>query len=97
MGIEIGNAVRIATQTVMVAANHIFKDPSKQIRLQGIRAKGIKIKDDVWIGAGVRIMDGVVIGKGCVIGAGAVVTKSVPDFAIVAGVPAKIIKWRKIE
>lgn len=58
--------------------------------------KPINIGHDVWIGARVTILDGVHIGNGAVIAAGAVVTKDVPDYAIVAGVPAKIIKYRNI-
>jgi acetyltransferase-like isoleucine patch superfamily enzyme len=54
----------------------------------------ISIGNDVWIGADVIIMDGVKIGDGAIIGAKAVVVKDVPDFAIVGGVPAKIIKYR---
>ncbi|WP_243652199.1 CatB-related O-acetyltransferase [Mariniflexile fucanivorans] len=52
------------------------------------------IGNDVWIGANVFLMDGVTIGNGSIIAAGAVVTKDVPDYAIVGGVPAKIIKYR---
>ena len=53
------------------------------------------IGDDVWIGTRVIILPGVRVGTGSIIGAGAVVTKDVPDYAIVGGVPAKIIKFRK--
>lgn len=52
------------------------------------------ISNDVWIGANAVIKAGLHIGNGAVIGAGAVVTKNVPDYAIVAGVPAKIIRYR---
>lgn len=56
--------------------------------------KRVTVGNDVWIGTGVMIMGGVNIGDGSVIGAGAVVTKDVPPYAVVGGVPAKIIKYR---
>jgi acetyltransferase-like isoleucine patch superfamily enzyme len=52
------------------------------------------VGNDVWIGANVIVMDGVRIGNGVVIGAGAVITKDVPDYAIIVGVPGKILKMR---
>lgn len=54
----------------------------------------ITIGNDVWIGAKVTILDGVKLGNGAIIGTGAVVTRDVPPYAIVAGVPAKVIKYR---
>ncbi|HDZ8876661.1 hypothetical protein J4G66_16215 [Aeromonas dhakensis] len=54
----------------------------------------IKIGNDVWIGANAIILPGVTIGDGAVVGAGAVVTRDVPDYAIVVGVPAKVIRQR---
>lgn len=54
----------------------------------------IVIEDDVWIGAGAIVLKGVTIGEGSVIGAGSVVTKDVPPYAVVAGNPAKVIKYR---
>jgi acetyltransferase-like isoleucine patch superfamily enzyme len=56
--------------------------------------KPIEIGNDVWIGARVTVVDGVKIGTGSIIASGAVVTKDVPSYAIVAGVPAKVIRYR---
>ncbi len=93
-GLTIGNKVRIACHTVIIPANHDYRDMSKPIMEQPESRKGISIMDDVWIGAGSKILDGVSIGKGSVVGAGSVVTKSIPEYSIVAGVPARIIKMR---
>lgn len=56
--------------------------------------KRVTVGNDVWIGERVMIMGGITIGDGAVIGAGAIVTKNVPPYAIVVGVPAKIIRYR---
>ncbi len=93
-GVTIGDHVRIATHTVIVPNNHKFDDPNKNIYEQGTDRKQIVIKDDVWIGAGVIILAGVTVGAHSVIAAGAVVNKDVPENAIVAGVPAKVIRLR---
>ena len=93
-GLSIGNGVRIAAHSVVVAANHIFTDPDRYIYTQGETAEGITIEDDVWIGAGVRVLDGVTIAKGTVVAAGAVVTRSTEPYSVVGGVPAKKISSR---
>jgi acetyltransferase-like isoleucine patch superfamily enzyme len=94
-GLEIGSDVRIAPQVMIMPMNHISKDPHVSIRKQGIRAQGIKIEDDVWLGAGSIVLDGVTIGRGSVIGAGAVVTRDIPTYSIAVGVPARVIKRRE--
>lgn len=94
-GLSIGNGVRIAAHSVIIPSNHNFNNPDIPIYQQGVTKKGIKIGDDVWIGANVTILDGVTIGNGSVIAAGSVVNKDVPPFAVVGGVPIRILKTRK--
>lgn len=62
---------------------------------QSARVAKVTIGNDVWIGMRSIIMPGVKIGNGAVIGAGAVVTKDVPDYAVVGGIPARVIRFRK--
>lgn len=93
-GLVTGTYVRIATHTVVIPANHVFSDPDRPIARQGLSRDGIRIGDDVWIGAGCRVLDGVNIGSGAVLAAGAVVNRDVPALAIVGGVPARVIGMR---
>lgn len=93
--ITIGDHVRIAPHVMMVGANHNFADPDRTIHGQGLTRKSIVIEDDVWIAGRANIMAGVTVGTGSVVAAGAVVTKDVPPYSVVAGVPAKVIKKRR--
>lgn len=92
--VRCGNGVRIASHVSIVGFNHGFEDPDSPIHAQGLTSVGIEIGDDVWIGANAVVVDGVNIGRGAVIAAGAVVTRDVPPLAIVAGVPAKVVRRR---
>jgi acetyltransferase-like isoleucine patch superfamily enzyme len=93
-GIRIGAGCLIATSTVIVASDHLFDAPDIPIAQQGSVTAGIDIGDDVWLAAGVRVLDGVAVGQGAVIGANAVVNRTIPPFAVAAGVPARVIKMR---
>lgn len=93
--VEIGKNVLIAAYTYLVGGGHIYEDTELPIIEQGRTASGIKIGDNVWLGASVKVLDGVTIGEGAIIAAGAVVTGDIPPFAIAGGIPAKIIKLRK--
>jgi acetyltransferase-like isoleucine patch superfamily enzyme len=93
-GLEIGDDVLVASGCHINPSDHGIEDPKLPISIQPISSKGIKIANGVWIGTKVVILDGVSIGTGAVIGAGSVVTKDVPNYAIVAGVPAKILRMR---
>ncbi|MCB9107487.1 MAG: acyltransferase [Anaerolineales bacterium] len=94
-GVHIGNDVYTGPMVQMVAVNHVYQDPNRSIREQGITAQGIVIEDDVWIGANVTIVDGVTIGRGSIIGAGSVVTHDIPSYSIAVGTPAKRVKDRR--
>ncbi|MFZ3087183.1 MAG: acyltransferase [Methylotenera sp.] len=90
-GLEIGKYCMIASQTTIVASSHIYSSIDIPIKMQGTKALGIVIGDDVWIGANVVVQDGVELGNGVIVGSGAVVRSSFSEYSIVAGVPAKII------
>jgi len=93
-GLEIGNGVRIAAHTIIIPQEHRFDALELPIYKQGVSVRGIKIEDDVWIGANCTLMDGVKIGQGSVIGAGSVVKSDVPAYSVAVGVPARVVKQR---
>ncbi len=93
--INVGSHVTIGSHSVIISGNPGYKRLDIPMKHQIGSGKGITIGSDVWIGVGARVIDGVKIGNGCVIGAGAVVLRDVPDYAIVAGVPARVIGSRK--
>ena len=93
--LKIGNDTIFGPGVSIHTENHNFNEVDKPIRLQGATRKGVEIGEDCWIGSKSVILDGVKIGSHVIVAAGAVVNKDVPDYAIVGGVPAKIIKMRK--
>ncbi len=93
-GITIGHGTRIAADCHLYAFDHGMA-ADRPMREQPVRSVGITIGEDVWIGAGVGITDGVTIGDHAVVGMHAVVTRDVPAWAVVAGVPAKVVGDRR--
>jgi galactoside O-acetyltransferase len=93
--VSIGNNVLIGPRVLMRTSSHTFLREDLAISKQGHRPGKILIDDDIWIGGNVTIVGDVKIGKGAVVGACALVNKDVPEYAVVGGVPAKHIKWRK--
>ena len=89
----IGNDVRIAPLVQMIAGNHDISDPEAPIGQ--VLGDPIRIGDRVWVGGRAIVTAGVCVGHNAIIAAGAVVTKDVPPYAIVAGIPAKVIRMRK--
>jgi acetyltransferase-like isoleucine patch superfamily enzyme len=94
-GLTIGNDVMIATGCVITPGNHRFERLDIPMNIQGIDKKGIRIEDDVWLGAHAVVLDGVTIGRGAVIGASAVVNTDIPPYAIAVGVPARQVGDRR--
>ena len=92
--LTIGNHVDIASSVMIYNSEHNVNDNDFAV-VEKVTEESVEISDYVFIGPRVIILPGIKIGKGAVVGAGAVVTHDVPDFAIVGGVPAKIIGERK--
>lgn len=91
----IGNYTSISSYVVFTGSDHRYDKPGTPIRYSGRPASvETNVGDDVLIGHGVTIMRGISIGNGAVIGSGAVVTKDVPPYAVVGGIPARIINYR---
>ncbi len=95
--IVLGRYCFLAGHCYLVAGgNHSFADVTKPIMFQPSVSKGgIRVGDDVWLGAGVIVLDGVTIGPGTVVGAGAVVTGPLPEYSVAVGSPAKVVRDRR--
>ncbi len=93
-GIVVGSGTRIASGAALYAFDHGM-DPDRDIRAQPVTSRGIVVGEDVWIGANAGVTDGVRIGDHAVVALGAVVTRDVPDWAVVGGVPARVLGDRR--
>jgi acetyltransferase-like isoleucine patch superfamily enzyme len=93
--VSIGAGTLIAAYAYIVGGDHDLSDPTIPILEQRRVSAGVKVGSGAWIGAGVRVLDGVTIGDGAVIGANAVVREAVPNGAVAAGVPARLISMRE--
>lgn len=93
--IVIGDDVLMAPEVLLVASTYRIND-GQPVTRQAMDEADIVIGDDVWIGARAIVLQGVSIGDGAVIAAGAVVRQDVPPFAVVAGVPARVVSQRQV-
>ena len=91
--VTIGNDVMMGPQVLIYTANHGMAR-GIPMREQPSTTAPVRIGNDVWIGARAIILPGVTIADGSVVAAGAVVTTDVPDYSIVAGVPARVVRQR---
>jgi len=92
--VRIGADVMLGNSVSILGFNHGMALSTPMIH-QNITSRGISIGDDCWIGAHATIVDGVTIGSHVIVAAGAVVTRDMPDYAVIGGVPAKILKTRE--
>jgi maltose O-acetyltransferase len=93
--IRIGNDVMMGPMVTIIGRHHRHEKTDTPMMDQGFTvSRPVEIGNDVWIGAASIIMPGIKIGNGAIIGAGAIVTRDVPDYAIVAGNPARLIRSR---
>lgn len=93
--VRIGRKVLIAAYTYLVGGDHLHGDTNVPVLDQGRTSRGIDVGDHVWLGAHVVVTDGSQIGRDAIVGAGAVVIGELPEFAIAAGVPAKVLRDRR--
>ena len=92
--VVIGNQVLMGPEVMIFTSNHVWNYEKKTYFGQGLDIAPVRILDDAWLGARSIVLPGVTIGKGCTVAAGSVVTKSTEDFSVVAGVPARVIKFK---
>ncbi|PLX67349.1 MAG: hypothetical protein C0602_10520 [Denitrovibrio sp.] len=91
--ITLGEGVIFGHNCMVITGKHNYESKDIDILRNDVpQGRDIVIGDATWIATGAMIMGGVTIGKHCVVAAGAVVTKDVPDYSFVAGIPAKVIK-----
>ena len=96
-GVIIGKYCHISRDVSIFSTIHDYNGRSKIPYDDVVTSKPTIIKDFVWVGSNSIILAGVTIGEGAIIGAGSVVTKDVPDYAVVTGSPAQVVKYRDIE
>ncbi len=93
--VSIGRECIIADRVMLIDFDHGVVEVERPIREQGIYKRDVRVGHNVWIGYGACILRGVTVGDNSVIGTSAVVTKTVPANAVVAGVPARVIRLRQ--
>jgi acetyltransferase-like isoleucine patch superfamily enzyme len=92
--VRIGEQCVIADRAMFIDFDHGVVEVERPIRLQGIYKRDVEVGSNVWIGYGACILRGVRVGDNAIVGTNAVVTKDVPANAVVAGIPAKVIRMR---
>lgn len=93
-GVSIGNLVLVGANVNILSSSYEYRDTDIPVRWQGMVYGKVIIEDDVVIGAGSVLLKGINIGRGAIVTAGSVVLEDIPGYGVVAGNPAKLIKFR---
>jgi acetyltransferase-like isoleucine patch superfamily enzyme len=93
--VRVGESVLMAAYTYLVGGDHLYDRVDIPVLEQGRTARGIEVDDHAWLGTHVVVTDGSRVGRDAIIGAGAVVVGEIPEFAIAAGIPAKVMRDRR--
>jgi acetyltransferase-like isoleucine patch superfamily enzyme len=96
LDVEIGDAALIADNVYISDFDHKFGDLQLPIKDQGIEKSRVRIERNVWLGTKVTVARGVRIGEGAVVGANAVVTRDLPAYSVAVGLPARVIRDRRV-
>ncbi len=92
--VSIGRECIVADRVMLIDFDHGVVEVERPIREQGIYKRDVRVGHNVWIGYGACLLRGVTVGNNCVIGTNSVVNKDVPDDAVVAGIPARVLRMR---
>jgi len=92
--VSIGRECVIADRVMLIDFDHGAAEVERPVRLQGIYKRDVRVGNNVWIGYGACILRGVTVGDNAIVGTSAVVTRDVPANAVVAGVPARVVRMR---
>src|SRR6201991_3995774 len=92
--VSIGRECVIADRVMLIDFDHGVVEVERPVRLQGIYKRDVRVGSNCWVGYGACLLRGVTVGDNAVIGTSAVVTKDVPDNAVVAGAPARVLRLR---
>ena len=93
--VSIGRECIVADRVMLIDFDHGVVEVERPIREQGIYKRDVRVGHNVWIGYGVAILRGATVGDNCVRGTSTIVTKDVPDNAVAAGVPVRVLRMRK--
>jgi acetyltransferase-like isoleucine patch superfamily enzyme len=93
--VSIGRECIVADRVMLIDFDHGVVEVERPIRAQGIYKRDVRIGNNVWVGYGACFLRGAAVGDNCVVGTSAVVTKDVPSDAVVAGVPARVLRMRE--